>query len=432
MLPFEPFLSLLLALFAGLLIGLERQQNAGSDTSGPEILGGARTHPLVAMVGACTMLLARQIGPGLLLVTLGGFLVFLALSYAHDLRTTGSRGLTSEVAVLLTFLLGALSAAGESMLPVRQKIIVVSSVSVVATLLLSVKPTLHAMVRKASKEDIFATLKFLLVALVVLPQLPNRTMGPLDVLNPFKIGLMVVLIAGISFTGYVAVRIVGPQRGLGLTGILGGIASSTAVTLSLSGRAKEEPRLADSFAMAILLASSIMFLRVLGIVAIMAPALVPSLAIPLGAMAGGGFVASIHLWRKSRAKASAEGGDISLKNPFELTTAFKFAAIFAVVLLGAKAAVTHFGSGATYLTGILAGTTDVDAITLSMARLAQTGSLAIPVAVTTILLGVASNTVVKAGMTAVAGGWSFGRRIAILFSGQLLLGMMGLLVIWQF
>ncbi len=432
MLPFEPFLSLLLALFAGLLIGLERQQNAGSDTSGPEILGGARTHPLVAMVGACTMLLARQIGPGLLLVTLGGFLVFLALSYAHDLRTTGSRGLTSEVAVLLTFLLGALSAAGESMLPVRQKIIVVSSVSVVATLLLSVKPTLHAMVRKASKEDIFATLKFLLVALVVLPQLPNRTMGPLDVLNPFKIGLMVVLIAGISFTGYVAVRIVGPQRGLGLTGILGGIASSTAVTLSLSGRAKEEPRLTDSFAMAILLASSIMFLRVLGIVAIMAPALVPSLAIPLGAMAGGGFVASIHLWRKSRAKASAEGGDISLKNPFELTTAFKFAAIFAVVLLGAKAAVTHFGSGATYLTGILAGTTDVDAITLSMARLAQTGSLAIPVAVTTILLGVASNTVVKAGMTAVAGGWSFGRRIAILFSGQLLLGALGLLIIWRF
>jgi len=431
-LQFEPFLSLLLALFAGLLIGLERQQNAASDTLRPEILGGARTHPLVAIVGACTMLLARQIGPGILLVNLGGFLAFLALSYAHDLRTTGSRGLTSEVAMLLTFLLGALSAAGESMLPVSQKIIVVSSVSVVATLLLSVKPTLHAMIGKASKEDLYATLKFLLVALVVLPQLPNRTMGPLDVLNPFKIGLMVVLIAGISFTGYVAVRIAGPRRGLGFTGILGGLASSTAVTLSLSGRAKEEPRLADSFAMAIVLASSIMFLRVLGIVAIMAPVLVAPLAVPLGAMAGGGFVASTLLWRSSRAKATAEGGDISLKNPFELTTAFKFAALFAVVLLGAKAAVTHFGTGATYLTGILAGTTDVDAITLSIARLTKTGSLAIPVAVTTILLGVASNTVVKAGMTAFAGGWSFGRRIAILFGGQLVLGALGLLIIWWF
>jgi len=180
------------------------------------------------------------------------------------------------------------------------------------------------------------------------------------------------------------------------------------------------------------LASSIMFLRVLGIVAIMAPVLVAPLAVPLGAMAGGGFVASTLLWRSSRAKATAEGGDISLKNPFELTTAFKFAALFAVVLLGAKAAVTHFGTGATYLTGILAGTTDVDAITLSIARLTKTGSLAIPVAVTTILLGVASNTVVKAGMTAFAGGWSFGRRIAILFGGQLVLGALGLLIIWWF
>lgn len=432
MLQFEPFLSLLLALFAGLLIGLERQQNAVSDTSGPEILGGARTHPLVAIVGACSMLLARQAGPGILLVSLGGFLAFLALSYAHDLRTTGSRGLTSEVAVVLTFLLGALSAAGESMLPVGQKIVVVSSVSVVATLLLSVKPTLHSLVRQASKEDIFATLKFLLVALVVLPQLPNRTMGPLDVLNPFKIGLMVVLIAGISFTGYLAVRIAGPRRGLGLTGILGGLASSTAVTLSLSGRAKGEHRLWDPFAMAILLASSIMFLRVLATVAILAPALVPSLAIPLGAMAGGGFLASIYLWRKSPVHDSPASGDISLKNPFELSTAFKFAAFFALVLLSAKAAVTYFGTGATYLTGILAGTTDVDAITLSMARLAQTDSIAIPVAVTTILLGVASNTVVKAGMTAFAGGWTFGRRIAILFGGQLVLGAIGLLIIWRF
>jgi len=429
---YEPFLSLLLAIFAGLLIGLERQQNANTDThEGREILGGVRTHPLVAIVGACTMLMTRQAGVGLLLVVVGGFLMFLALSYAHDLRTTGSRGLTSEVAILLTFLLGALAAAGEGVLPVHQKIVVVSSVSVVATLLLSVKPKLHDLARKASKEDLFATLKFLLVALVILPQLPNQTMGPLDVLNPYKIGLMVVLIAGISFTGFVAVRALGTHQGLGLTGILGGLASSTAVTLSLSGRAKEEPRLVDSFAMAIVLASSIMFLRVLVTVAILAPALVPPLAIPLCAMAGGGFMTSAWLWRNSAAKASTEAGDIQLKNPFELTTAFKFAAFFALVLLGAKAATTYFGEGATYLTGVLAGTTDVDAITLSMTRLAQTGSIRTPVAVTTILLGVASNTLVKAGMAGFAGGWAFGRRITIIFIGLLVVGTMGLLVVWR-
>jgi len=183
--------------------------------------------------------------------------------------------------------------------------------------------------------------------------------------------------------------------------------------------------------MAILLASSIMFLRVLATVGILAPTLLPSLAIPLGAMAGSGFLASVFLWRRTRDHTASEGGEIRLSNPFELGTAFKFAAFFALVLLGAKAAVTYFGTGATYVTGILAGTTDVDAITLSMARLAQSGSLAIPVAATTILLGVASNTVVKAGMTAFAGGWGFGRRIAWLFGGQLLVGAMGLLILWR-
>lgn len=431
MAPYEPFLSLLLALFAGLIIGLERQQSAeGDGTAKAEILGGARTHPLVALVGACSMLLASHAGPGVPLVILAGFLVFLALSYAHDLRTTGSRGLTSEVAMLLTFLLGALSAADETLLPVERKLVVVSSVSVVATLLLSIKPRLHALVAKTSKEDVFATLKFLLVALVVLPQLPNRTMGPLEVLNPFKIGLMVVLIAGISFTGYVAIRALGTQRGLGLTGILGGLASSTAVTLSLSGRAKEEPRLQDSFAMAIVLAGSIMFLRVLVTVAILAPALVSLLAIPLVAMAIGGFIAAGLLWRHSKARTPAGAGDIHFSNPFELGSAVKFAAFFALVLLAAKAANTYFGSGAAYLTGVLAGTTDVDAITLSMARLAQTGSIAQPVAVTTILLGVASNTLVKAGMTAFAGGWAFGRRIILVFSALLGIGALGIVFVW--
>lgn len=428
----EPFLSLLLALFAGLLIGLEREQSAHRDAEGlSDILGGARTHPLVAVSGACAMLLAKPLGPAVLLVILAGFLTFLALSYAYDLRSSGSRGLTSEVALLITFLLGALAAADPALLPVRQKIILVSSVSVVVTLILSIKPRLHALVQKASKEDIVATLKFLLVALVLVPQLPDQAMGPLAVLNPYKIGLMVVLIAGIGFTGYVAIRVLGAHQGLGLTGLLGGLVSSTAVTLSLSGRAKTELRLQDSFAMAIVLASSVMFLRVLVTVAILSPSLVRPLAIPIGAMALGGFLASAILWRQARKKTFTEAGEIPFTNPFELATAFKFAAFFALVLLGAKAATTYLGTGATYLTGILAGTTDVDAITLSMTRLAQTGAIGAPIAVTTILLGVASNTLVKAGLSCFAGGWAFGRRIVAVFLGVLGLGGLGLLWVWR-
>lgn len=422
----EIFLSLGAALVAGVVIGFEREQAHVERKPNRPSMGGARTYPIIALIGAVAALLAQKLGLAVFVVALLGVVALVAISYFHDIQHD-ERGLTSESALVLTFLLGAL-AMTPVLESVSQRALLVIGLSVVGTLFLSMKAPLHGFIRKVQQQDVFATMKFLLIAVVVLPLLPDRTYGPLDVLNPRKIGLMAVLIAGISFVGYVAVRLFGARKGLGLTGLLGGLASSTAVTLSFSARAKETPALSDSCAVAVVLASSIMFVRVLVAVAVVNSALLPSLSIPMLAMGLGGIAVSFFLWRRAR-NAEAKAPEIELRNPFELSSALKFAALYAVVLFGSKAATTYFGSGATYLAGVLAGATDVDAITLSMANLAKTG-LAAPVAVTTILLASASNTLVKGGMAVVVGGWPFARRVAAAFGVMIALGAAALAFVW--
>jgi uncharacterized membrane protein (DUF4010 family) len=427
---YEPFASLAVALAAGLLVGFEREQS--SDEEGGDratFLGGARTYPLFALFGATAALLSRQLGSAPLLLALGGTLGFLLVSYADDVRNGRGHGLTTEGAFLLTFCLGALAASQGVLEPLRERALVVGSLAVVATLLLSVKPALHGLVHRASRQDVFATLKFLLVAVVALPLLPDQAMGPLGALNPFHLGLMVVFIAGIGFAGYLAIRLLGAGRGMLLTGLIGGLVSSTAVTLTFSGRAKEEPRLGPSCARAVTLASAIMFGRVVLVVAVLDFDLARRIALPLGAAFVVGLLISWLMVRRTKS-VELSSTEVTFANPFELSQALKFGLLFAGVLLASKAAVTFLGDAGTYATGVVAGSTDVDAIALSMARLAKAG-LPVNVAATTILLGVASNTIVKAVMAVVVGGGGFGRQIAPAFAAMLAVGALGLGALWM-
>ena len=394
------------------MIGIERELSAPRDPSVESFLGGARTHPLLALSGALSTLLSRELGWPVLVAAMAALILFLVVNYVDDLKRGGDRGLTSEVAFLVSFLLGALALTREVILPPPHKFLAVAAIAVVTTALLSAKPTLNPLLRRISREDIVATLKFLVLAVVVLPLLPDRAFGPFDAINPRQIGMLVVLLAGISFLGYAAVRILGPHRGLGLTGLVGGLASSTAVTLSMSARAREEPQLANSLALSVVLASSIMFVRMGILIAVAGPALLPVAWLPLAVLAAAGLLVS--LWFYRRAKETAKG-DLQLSNPFELWPTIKFAFLFVLVLVGSKAATAWLGAGGAYAAGILAGATDVDAITLSMARLAQ-GELAPRVAVVSIFLAAASNTVVKAILATKLGGWKFGRLIAGAFA----------------
>lgn len=421
--PYEPYVSLIVALAVGMLIGLERQRRGSQHHA-----AGVRTFPLFALMGALTSLLAPVAGWWVVIAGLLGMMGYGALVYRHEADDDEHAGLTTETAMPITYLLGAIATSQGLFASSEQKLVLVAMVGVVVTALLTAKPILHQLAEKVSQEDSIATVKFLLVAVVVLPLLPNRTFGPLAVINPRDVGWMVVLIAGISFVGYVAARFYG-TRGLGLTGLIGGLVSSTAVMASFAPRAKERDELIAPVTMAVVGASSIMFPRVLIEVGVVNPGLLETVAIPFGVMSVVGAIVTFVLYRGAR-KSTADAPSVPLKNPFELGSALWFGVIFAAVLLASKAATEYLGTGGTYVAGLLAGTTDVDAITLSMANLAAEGSVADPVAATTIVLGSLSNTLVKAGLAIGLGGWKLGRRVLGAFLLILASGGMSLGVVW--
>lgn len=321
---------------AGALVGVERQQAHAKD----EDFGGVRTFPLFALLGCVGALLRPAAGPWVLVAMLVAVTVLLAIS--HLRAAERDVGLTSEVAALATFGAGAL-AGSDDLFEDTHRYLLVSSISAVTMALLAMKRPLHGLVARLSNDDLYATAKFVLLALVVLPILPNRTYGPLDVLNPFKVGTMIALVAGISFAGYVAARALGEGRGLLVTGLIGGLVSSTAVTLTFAGRSKEEPKLAGVSAVAIGAASSTMFARIVAVVAAVDRPLLPTLALPLLTMALVGFAVAAFVYRRD-VSGQKTSEPVPLKNPFELKRAIQFGLLYAVVLFVAKAAQTYLGS----------------------------------------------------------------------------------------
>lgn len=425
---YELPLSLGLACVAGLLIGFEREQSAPErSATGEGILGGVRTHPLLSLIGAVAVLLKQEMGLPVYLAIFAAVVGLVAVTFVAHVRA-GRSGMTSEAAALMSFLLGSLSMSHVPLAPIDQRALFILSLTVGVTLLLSIKRRLHSFVQKVSTEDFFATLKFLLVVVIILPLLPDQTFGPLDVLNPRSIGYMVVLIAGVSFVGYVAVRVRGAGKGMVLTGLIGGLVSSTAVTLASGTRARQEPALVGACALAVMAAGTIMVARVLVLAVLVQRALAEVLLVPLGAMMVAGLLVSVWTWRQGMKSGEAEG-QLSVVNPFELSSAVKFALLYAGILLLSKAAHTYLGPQAILLAGALAGTTDVDAITLSMARLSGEG-LSLEIAGTTVLIAVASNTVVKGVLAAVTGGREFGRRVAMGFAWMLAAGAIGVGWMW--
>jgi uncharacterized membrane protein (DUF4010 family) len=380
------------ALAIGFLVGLQRQY-AHTDPD-DKIFGGERTFALMGLIGCMAAMAADVLGsPGpfiVIVATLGGFV---AVSYFVTARR-GNVGLTSESAALLTVIAGALCYWDYLALAV--------ALAVTTTVLLSLKLEMRAFARNITREDVFATLKFAVITAIVLPVLPNESFGPppLDVLIPYKIWLMVVFISGMSFLGYLLVKLVGPRQGIGLTGLLGGLASSTAVTLSFSERSRKESELAKPFALAITVAWTVMFSRVVVEVAALNIPLLKVFWMPMAASAAAGLAYCVYLYFSQR---TDEEGGLQFTNPFELGPAVKFGLIYAVILLVSKAAQMYLPTAGVYLTSIVAGLTDVDAITLSMAELSNTGGLPMDTAARAIVLAAMSNTVVKGGIVLSSG-----------------------------
>jgi len=382
------------ALAIGFLIGLQREYAHGGP--GKEIFAGERTLALMGLVG-CTAAMAADVlaSPWAfvgILISISALIV--AAYFAAAWR--GRVGLTTEVAALVTILAGALCYWGYLPLAV--------AIAVATTVLLSIKMEMDVFVRRITREDIYATLKFAVITAIVLPVLPNQTYGspPLDVLNPYKIWLMVVFISGISFLGYVLVKVVGSRQGIGLTGLLGGLASSTAVTLSFSQRSQSEPELAKPFALAITVAWTVMFSRVVIVVALLNVDLLKAFWMPMAASAAVGLAYCAFLYFSQH--ADDEEGKVEFSNPFELGPAVKFGLLYAVVLLISKAAQMYLPAAGIYLASAVAGLTDVDAITLSVAELSRAGGgLSLSTGARAIVLAAMSNTAVKGGIVLTSG-----------------------------
>lgn len=391
------------ALFIGVLVGLQREAAADEDADrSSKMFAGVRTFALLSLAGCTAAFVADQLG--LPWAFIGIILPLGALITAAYVITglRGDVGLTTEVAAIIVLLAGALCFWDQLALAV--------ALGVVTTALLSFKLELHGFAERLTREDIVATLKFAIITAIILPVLPNESFGPppFDVLNPYKIWWMVVLISGISFLGYVLIKLVGSRQGIGLTGLLGGLASSTAVTLSFSQRSQKESGFAKPFALAILIAWTIMFGRVLVEVAVTNLPLLAVVWLPITVAGLAGLAYGIYLYFAPR---SSEAGGVTISNPFELGPAITFGLLYGLILLVARAAQFYFGDTGVYLSSVLSGLADVDAITLSMAELSSSGNVELSTAARAIVLATMSNTVVKGGIVLSSGSAALRRAL---------------------
>ncbi|MFW5969333.1 MAG: MgtC/SapB family protein [Halofilum sp. (in: g-proteobacteria)] len=397
------------ALALGLLIGLERGWRRRSEAEGARI-AGFRTHGLLGLLGGILALLAHELGALVLAFGFAALAAVLVLVHLQSVRAHDEpdRGITSLVATLLAFTLGALAGVGYTG--------AAAASAVITALLLNLKPTLHGWLQRLSRDELLAVLKLGLISVVVLPVLPDRGYGPWDVLNPWAIWWLVVLIAGISFVGYFSMKVLGPGRGIPLTGLFGGLTSSTATTLSFARMGRRQPSLGPILASGIAIAAATMFPRILLEVAVVNPGLVGEMVPVIVVVTLLTLLGAALLWWRS--PGPADSGELSLKNPFEIAPALQFAAILAVVLLLAEAARQWFGDTGVFVLAAVSGLTDVDAITLSLARMAR-GELAAEAAVGAILLAAAVNTAVKVILAAVLGGIGMAIRLAVVFAPAL-------------
>lgn len=405
------------ALAVGLLIGAERGWQERNTEDG-RLAAGIRTFALSGLLGGFAMLLGEHFGVVAWAVVFVGFTALVLASYFGDLMQLGDRGLTSEVAMLITFILGSLAVAGHPPLA--------AAGAVAVALLLSLKRTLHGALRQLSEAELSGALKLLFISLVLLPALPNQGYGPWQVFNPYITWWMVVLIAGLGFAAYVTIRLVGTRHGLLITALLGGIVSSTAMTITLA-RLNQERSLHAMLACGLLATSALMFPRVLLEVGLVNAQLLPRLLWPLGVTAlvyAGGALVYFRL----AGSMAEENAEPPLKNPFELGSALRFAALLVLILFLAEGARRWLGDVGVYLVALVSGLADVDPITLTLARSAK-NELAPQVAVQGIFLAVLSNSLVKGLLIALIGGRQLALRTLPVMAAGLLAGAAVLLLV---
>jgi uncharacterized membrane protein (DUF4010 family) len=402
---------LAVALAIGLLIGLERGW-ARRELPEGQRAAGFRTFGMIGLLGGVTAQVGGSLHGLVLAVVAAAVSVFVALGYWREPWREQDVSVTGLVAALLTFCLGALAGAGETT--------AASSAAVVVTLLLGFKPELHGIIRRIERLELLATLRLLLISVVLLPVLPNAGFGPWQAFNPYRTWWMVVLVAGVSYVGYFAIRIFGEKRGVLTTALCGGLVSSTAVTVNLARHAKHRTAAPNLLTAGVAIATAMMFPRMLVVVGAVSLPLARSLAKPL--LSAGLLTLGVAVWFSNRSGtvSGGAGGD-EPSNPLDLRVALQFGLFLAITMILAQGANHAMGNQGIYVLAVLTGLVDVDAISLSCASMVSQGQLPIEAAADAVLLATAANTMMKPLIVMKIGdlrmGWRVMVAIAVAFIG---------------
>ncbi|WP_220495451.1 MgtC/SapB family protein [Oceanospirillum sediminis] len=387
---------LAVALFLGLLIGVERGWKYRSLKDGSRI-AGLRTYGLIALLGAVAVMLSEQAGAYLIGVIFSGLCVALTASYFVN-HNQKNISLTSLISALLAFSYGALVMQGY--------VTEASAMAVITTVLLSLKGELHRWLWLLEKKELWAALELLIISVVVLPILPDQAMGPWNALNPYEIWWMVVLIAAISFMGYFAMKIAGARKGIMLTALFAGLVSSTALTLQFSRMGRESREACPLLAAGILFACGTMFPRILLVAGVINPNLIHLLVWPVLVASLTIYLPAFWFWYQGNQSVAEDIAPPS--SPLSLTSALGFGVLLAAILLLSSALQDILGEAGILILAAVSGVADVDPINLSLSGMSRDG-LAESTAVLGIIIAAAVNSVLKGGMAGAIGG----REVAV-------------------
>ncbi|MEM9566773.1 MAG: MgtC/SapB family protein, partial [Cyanobacteria bacterium P01_E01_bin.34] len=390
----------LVALAIGLIVGMERGWQSRDEKTGLRSVG-LRSFGFVSLLGALTALLSNQFGPIFIAVAFLGLSTFAVVSYVLTAQASKDYGITTELTLLLTFNLGALAMLGWT--------VEVIGISIIISLLLGFKQELHYSLEQLDKQELAATLQLLLLAAVVLPLLPNQDLGPWQSINPRSIGILVLLIAGISYVGYFTMSYLGDRIGIAISGILGGLASSTALTVAFARMARTKTSLAPLLAAGIALATGMMVPRLWVELFAVNRLLLPQIVRPTVALALVTLVAAIVI--SCSMSKQFISTTLALDNPLQLQAVLGYAIILTLMFVLVGGTSHWLGNAGVYAIATVSGITDVDAVSLSIAR-ATTHDLSLSTGSLGILLAVWSNTLVKVAIASVVGGKTLGRWCA--------------------
>jgi uncharacterized membrane protein (DUF4010 family) len=393
------------ALAIGLVIGIERGWKQRGEAEG-ERAAGLRTHALSGLLGgawgALTLGAGQPAGVIALALAFSAFSAVIAVFRYRELVRDNTFGATTVVAAMLAFALGALAVIGDKT--------AAAAAAVATALLLALKAALHEWIKRLTWAELRAGLILLAMTVILLPLLPDRELSPSFPVNAHEVWLLTILIAALSFAGYVAIRLAGPSVGVLLAGLAGGLVSSTAVTLNMARLARNDGERSNIFVAGVLVASAVMMMRVLVIVGFINAGLLWLLAAPLllAAVTLGGIAGYLASWGQEDCPV---GQPLTLHNPFELRVVLEFGALLAIIMAAARLLAGRAGAEGAIALAAVSGLVDVDAISISLARLAPQG-IAPAGAATAILVAVLANSVTKIALGTTAGGFKFGKAVA--------------------